>query len=421
MAASGPSYTKFSRLSKAKANEYTLVDSYKLGYRNREDITNLPPGVLIVGSQNVLHNASNRIQIRQGYTVDGATSVVAAAILGSYDFTTFAGTEEHLRAGFNTDNTDGKLQFRYIDVNGNPQWQDLLTGLTSTKFRFTNFWDTLESKQLALGVNGTPNFYEWNGAHSTVVSTSNDSGNILTFQPTPTAGGSGYSVNDILTVTGGTNGQFKVTQIGSSPVTGAIVNQAGSGYQVGDLLNIEGAGSGCVLEVASVSGSGIATLSISNGGTGYVSATNIQASGNGSTGLGHGATIDITVSSTTGIVTAIDLISAGSGYSTGSGQTTTSAHGTGATVEISAVTEYTITVANDIAAFYQSRNMNLVINGVTYTYTGLYGNSFIGINTDPTLAGINPGDIIYQAVVVTPNSGTGVFIYTFLIILLLLR
>ncbi len=163
-------FTKLSRMSRAKALEYSLISSYKYGYRNREDITNLPPSVLIVGSQNVLHNASNRIQIRQGYALDGVTSTVAAAILGSFDFNTFSGAERHLRSGFQTSSNNGKLQYRFVDSFGAVTWTDLMTSLTNTLIRFTTFWDTTEEKIVALFVDGTPNIYKWNGAIGTLAS-----------------------------------------------------------------------------------------------------------------------------------------------------------------------------------------------------------------------------------------------------------
>jgi len=158
------------KLGGNKANEYKLVtsDDFKYIYRNSEDITALPPGVLIVGSKNVLHNNSNRIQIRQGYALDGATSTVAAAILGSYDFNTFSGAGRNLRSGFlTTAGNDGKLQYRFVDSSGNVSWIDLMTGLTTTLIRFTNFWDTTESKIVTLFVKGDSNIYKWNGAVTT--------------------------------------------------------------------------------------------------------------------------------------------------------------------------------------------------------------------------------------------------------------
>lgn len=173
MAGNTPSYTKFSRLSRAKANEFSLVahNEFRLIYRNSEDITALPPGVLIVGSKNVLHNNSNRIQIRQGYALDGATSSVAAAILSSYDFNTFSGQEQHLRAGFLTSaGNDGLLQYRFVNSAGHVFWTNLMLDLDNTLFRFTNYWDTAELKICTLFVNDSPNIYKWNGAVTTLAS-----------------------------------------------------------------------------------------------------------------------------------------------------------------------------------------------------------------------------------------------------------
>ncbi len=204
MAGSQPSYTKFSRLSRAKANEYSLITppDFHLIYRNSEDITALPRGVLIVGSQNVLHNNSNRIQIRQGYSVDGATSTVAAAILGSYDFNTFSGAQRNLRAGFLTSaGNDGKLQYRFVSSTGVVTWVDLMTSLPNTLIRFTNFWDTTELKIVTLFVNGTSNIYKWNGA---VTSFASATSNTLTKQGTETWAQAGFnSVSGTSIIVGG--------------------------------------------------------------------------------------------------------------------------------------------------------------------------------------------------------------------------
>lgn len=54
---------------------YALREKFELGYRNKEDISNLPPEVLVVGSQNVLTNAAEQVGIRQGYVLDGPASV----------------------------------------------------------------------------------------------------------------------------------------------------------------------------------------------------------------------------------------------------------------------------------------------------------------------------------------------------------
>lgn len=154
-----------------KAQEFSLVSDYKLGYRHREDVTNLPPGVLIVGSKNVMTNVSDRVQIRQGYALDGTQSSVAGPILSSFDWLTRGNGERHMRAGGLTSaGNDGKLQYRYVDSDGDVTWRDLLTDLTTVNYNFTSFWDTTESLRVALFVNGTPNIFEWNGAITEVSS-----------------------------------------------------------------------------------------------------------------------------------------------------------------------------------------------------------------------------------------------------------
>lgn len=166
------SYGGQGKLTSAKSGEFKLVDNFKFGYRNREDITNLPPGVLIVGSQNVLTNVSERVQIRQGYALDGATSTVLAPILASYDWLTRNNGEVNLRAGFlTTAANDGKLQYRYVDSAGAVTWRDLTTALTTVAYNFTTFWNTTESLRECLFVNGTSNIFKWNGATAVISST----------------------------------------------------------------------------------------------------------------------------------------------------------------------------------------------------------------------------------------------------------
>lgn len=164
------SYGTARKLGAAKAREFSLVDSYKLGYRNREDVTNLPPGVLIVGSQNVGTNVSERVQIRKGYRLDGDTSVVLAPIASSFDWLTRNNGEKHLRSGFLTTAGTGKLQYRYVDSFGVVMWRDLITGLSSVSYNYTTFWNPVESLRETIFVNGASEITAWNGAVTTLLS-----------------------------------------------------------------------------------------------------------------------------------------------------------------------------------------------------------------------------------------------------------
>lgn len=153
-----PTFSSTRRLSQAKSREYSIVSQFRLGYRNREDVTNLPPGVLIVGSQNVLTNVSERVQIRQGYSLDGATSSVEGPVLSSFDWLTRGDGERHMRAGSLTSaGNDGKLQYRYVDDTNTVTWRGLMTNLTSVSFNFTPFWRTDENLRVSLFVDGSNN------------------------------------------------------------------------------------------------------------------------------------------------------------------------------------------------------------------------------------------------------------------------
>lgn len=173
---------KIARLATAKGQEYNVVSDFKYGYRNREDITNLPPGVLVAGSQNVLTNVSDRIQIRQGFTLDGQSSTNMGGFPASYDWNRHTGDERNLRAGALTTGSNGVLQSRYIAAagdkyNGNTftegqvYWLTIKDSMTSVAINFTEFWDfTTEKKGFLLWVDGTSNIYEWSGGVTTLLS-----------------------------------------------------------------------------------------------------------------------------------------------------------------------------------------------------------------------------------------------------------
>ena len=222
------------KLSAAKAHEFSLVDNFKNGYRNREDITNMPAGILVIGSQNVLTNVSERIEVRKGYKMDGPASTIAAPILSSTQFLTRGNGERHLRAGFLTfAGNDGKMQYRYANTAGTVLWVDLLTGLTSTYFNYTTFWDDTEQVRVVLMVNGASSITEWNGAITTIASVTT---NTITKQGTTTWAQEGfYTTRDKKIVIRGvtytyTGGEASTTLTGVTPdptAQGANTPQAG--------------------------------------------------------------------------------------------------------------------------------------------------------------------------------------------------
>lgn len=174
-------FTMLSRLSKAMAKEYSLQGIFKLGYRNKEDISNNPPYVLSVGSQNVLTNAAEQVVIRNGYQYDGpAGTQNTYGVDSSFDFNTHSlgGTKNVRKWG-------GNLQVRYVNpVTNAVSWVTLLSSLnTGNVCNFDSFWDNSALRSLCLFVNGDLKIWKWTGA---VASYASSTANTITVSGTPT-------------------------------------------------------------------------------------------------------------------------------------------------------------------------------------------------------------------------------------------
>lgn len=154
--------------------DFDLVSDFLKGYRNREDITNLPAGVLVVGSQNVITNTANRLGSVKGYTLDGLASTIAAPISASFDWIMNIGYERNLRAYLDPTTGFAVLQYRYVDALGVVTWRELIgtsASYTSADFNFSDFWDyNSEKRSLLLFVNGSTNIFAWSGAITTIAS-----------------------------------------------------------------------------------------------------------------------------------------------------------------------------------------------------------------------------------------------------------
>jgi hypothetical protein len=80
---------------------------------------------------------------------------------------------------------------------------------------------------------------------------------ITGLNPIPTAAGTGYNINDLLTITtGGTNGMARVTAVNAAGgVTAVSLEQCGSGYTIGTskaTTVVPAGGAGCTLEISTV-------------------------------------------------------------------------------------------------------------------------------------------------------------------------
>ena len=121
----------------------------------------------------------------------------------------------------------------------------------------------------------------------------------------------------------------------SGPITSLQGLQGGSGYTVGPHLGVPavgGSGTGATLDVTVGAGGVVVTATISNPGTGYQEGDGLTV-----TTLGSGTGFSVFVGPIAAPITAIGVISPGSGFTSGTytGVVTTSSDaGTGATLDI---------------------------------------------------------------------------------------
>lgn len=201
--------------SKGEA-DFSLVSDF-FGYRNKEDQTNLPAGIMVKGSQNVLTSTGgDKVTVRGGTAIDGQADLTIAPILSSYDWMTHNNFERNIRVG------NGKIQVRYTAAVGDKYnaltftagqiyWLDLMT-TTSNYVNFADWWDTTNLRSLLLMVNRTTNVYNWTGGMTTI---SSKTANTITKTGTNTWAEEGF-VNDTLATIGSSTTQFDITLTGGT-------------------------------------------------------------------------------------------------------------------------------------------------------------------------------------------------------------
>lgn len=194
-------FNEIVKLRAARVKEFVIQGLYKFGYRNKEDISNLPANTLVVGSQNVLTNAAEQVAIRNGYQLDGAAgNQNTYGIDSSFDFNThsLAGTQ-NLRKWGTT------LEVRHQNPTTNiVSWISLAyptlpTLITTNVVNFCSYWETLGTKLVCLFVNGTQAVYRWTGAVGSFLSATSST---ITLQGTTTLSGLNFDQTGILLING---------------------------------------------------------------------------------------------------------------------------------------------------------------------------------------------------------------------------
>lgn len=439
MAGKPLSYQQISRLAKARAKEFTIIEftgKRFLGYRSKEDITTLPPGTLVPGSQNVLTQGAGYVGNRQGYALDGpaAAAGVSAEIDSAFDFQTHNGQLWNMRKW------GPNLEFKYVDPSGSVTWQNLMGSIPGTgliagnEVNFCQWWDAVnELKTFCLFVNGDPSICEWSGGVGLFASASDAQGQVTQINQTPAVPGSGYAVGDILALGGGAGATAQVSAITNIGITAVTVDSGqytpSYPYRAGQLLSFAVyagpvlAVSNCTVEVTSVDANGAVTaISLVSQGapspsisglTGTYTAIPTYCSSYQQAGISIGAsagcTLNVTIGASNGVPTLLTLLTSGSGYSIAT-QATTGGSGTGCTVAVGGIASNSLTIQGGSATtaselnFHTASGGTLNILGVQYSYSGVLLNTFFSLSADPVAAAIPAGTLVVQAVNRYPNT-----------------
>ena len=205
------------------AKKFTLNTQYR-GYVNKPDITNILPGFLVRGSQNVISKTGGRVGIREGYSTLGDTGA-GSGIIASYDWERSNGTFRNLRGN------DTALQYYYSPTD---TWIDLVTSPASSRYQFAEYWDDVQLTDALLFVNGESEINYWSGAITTFDSAGAAT---ITKEGATTWAEEGFTVGGTTTVVIGgitytyTGGEATTT------LTGVTPNPTLGGHVAGDVVH----------------------------------------------------------------------------------------------------------------------------------------------------------------------------------------
>ena len=153
---------------------FQIINRFPRGYLTLPDSSNTSPDTLVFGSQNVFVNDEEKIVTRKGYGLFGventARNAVESSVVPKGVWDTTYGRSIPLRA------YDDELEAYFGTVDGVAvnAWKKVADGWSAVDFVGDTWWDTTETLDLLLLVNGDSNIYEWNGAVATAASTTSN-------------------------------------------------------------------------------------------------------------------------------------------------------------------------------------------------------------------------------------------------------
>ena len=209
----------------------------------------------------------------------------------------------------------------------------------------------------------TSNYWLWDGTHlfgSTTVSGTTTAS--LSPDYTITNAGTGYTSAPTVTISGGSGTATATATVKNGSVT-ALTISPGSGYALNDqpVVTFSGGGSdsgaSATANISTTSG-GVTTVYVLSGGTGYTTSTTLTFSGGGGSGA-----LAVVTGLSNGAITSIAITAAGTGYTTA--PTITASVGTGATfnVQIAAGQITGLTLVSGGSGYYSDPTVTIVGDG----------------------------------------------------------
>lgn len=409
----GSSFTKSKRISQAIVKEISIVSQFPKTYRNREDITNLPPGVLVVGSQNILSNVSERLQTRQGYALDGTQLFYIQTTAISSNAVTLTSTAS-IHTG---DNVIVHFTSGITGLTTSTAYYAIVTGSTTLQFATSNA-NAIAGTPIT--ISGTPV-----GANLTLEKSSANAPILSSFDWNSKGNAEIHMRAGFLT-SAANDGRLQFRWVDANSnifwydlLTGLTTVQYNfttfwdTTELIRETLFVNGTSNifkwnGAYDTFASTSTNALTfTVTLASPGVFTTSSPHGYA-------VGEAVTFSTTGALPTGLTagTTYYIVSGGFGTSTFEVSATpggTAVNTSGSQSGVHTVTMNTITVTNNIGmtGFYSqtAASQIITIRGVDYAYTGVSGSSFTGVT--PTPSGVNTpyaGDIVVQKVVTVANS-----------------
>jgi len=138
--------------------KWAVTQDFSDGFQAKRDQTQVAPGALIVGSQNVSITDGDRIGVRPGSVMDGDDSSATTPITSMHTFIRRDGTNIQMRA-YGT-----VLEYKHPTLG---TWQNLLTGLISgQKFGFADFNVNADNSEQTYFCNAVDPYFQWTGSYT---------------------------------------------------------------------------------------------------------------------------------------------------------------------------------------------------------------------------------------------------------------